>query len=399
MAGKTDIRLALLEVGREAMQAKVKGALSQRADKALQAPQFWFSTGSKSLDRLCRGFNPGGLPSSRMIHIAGKWSTGKSLLLDHIFLDCQHQGGLCICSESEGTRDAHFANAIGLDLSMLEIQRPDTIEEMVDAGIAWHRAIRAKPGGKHIPIVWGMDSLDSTESAKASEKGLSEGGGWKMGGGRSEALGAGLRKIAKEVALYPTTLVMLNQTRDNVGQMFGPQEVTSIGNPPHFYASIEIMLRPAPGLAPVRAPVGAPLKLTSEAKKRLGIPATEVGNIIGRWVQATVSKSKVAPTYQQTALFFMDFQKGVHEWGGLLQTMIRDRAIEPSPDAKQVTDGGVLYETVPEWLAYLKQNPDRLGPQSANYIRTEAIEAAKEKAVASITLKAATKEEAALEED
>ncbi len=238
MARKTIERLALLKSANTSVKKQFKDAVSESASKALVYPDLWISTGSLALDRLCSGRNPGGIPVApcgRVIHIGGEWSTGKSLLLDHFFkyiiVDLQ---GLGNCSETEGTRDPHFADAIGLPLDLLNIQRPVTIEEMFDQFMSWHADIRKQD--EKIPILWGVDSLDSTEAEKSAGKAMSESGGWHFGGGRSEALGAGLRKIANAIcARYPTTVVLLNQTRDNVGVMFGPKKRTTGGNPPHFY--------------------------------------------------------------------------------------------------------------------------------------------------------------------
>lgn len=358
MADAVDPRAALLEVGREGTQKAVKNALSQRADEALSLPTVWFSTGSLSLDRLCRGYNPGGFPAGRIIHLPGEWSTGKSLILDHIFKSCLDQGGLGLCSETEGSRDPHFAKAIGLDLKLLELQRPKTIEELIDQGLAWHDSIRAKPAGKHIPIVWGIDSLDSTQAEKGAKGGLAESGGWHYGGGRSEALGAGLRRVVQRTSRYPTTLIMLNQTRDNVGVMFGPAKTTPMGQATHFYASLEVWLSPSP-LGFERGPANS-LKLTKEVRKRLGFKEADKGNVIGRWVRAKVTKTKVAPTTLQEADFYIDFRKGVHRWGGLLQIMLQHQQIELSPDGNEVKHGDHKFPDTRAWLGWVSQNMELL---------------------------------------
>jgi recombination protein RecA len=351
--------LDLMKVGRTAATRAVKGGLSQVGSEALASPTVWFSTGSLSLDRLCRGYNPGGFPAGRVVHLAGEWSTGKSLVLDHLFKSCLEQGGLAMCSETEGSRDPHFADAIGLDLGGVEIQRPESIEEMIDMGLAWHDAIRGSAAGRKVPILWGIDSLDSTEAQKAQDsKGMSGSHGWQYGGGRSEALGAGLRKIVQRTARYPTTLVMLNQTRDNVGVMFGPAKRTSLGNAPHFYASLEIMLSPSP-LGYQRAEVRA-LKLPKETMKRLGIGEKDRGAVVGRWVRATVSKTKIAPTVQQQADFYINFLEGVHRWGGLLGSLVRQGAAVVDPDGEAVTHGSETFPTQKAWLTWLAQNEKAL---------------------------------------
>ncbi len=323
-----DDRRKLIAAATAAVRKTYKGSITDVASKALEFPSVWASTGSLSLDRLFTGYNPGGLPMGprygRIIHIPGEWSTAKSLVLDHMMKSVIVElKGLGKVSETEGSRDPHFANAIGLPLDLLSIDRPDTIETMFDMFIEWHESVRKQDA--EIPVLWGIDSLDSTEAEKAAAHGLSESGGWRMGGGASEALGAGLRKMAKVCSRYPTTVVMINQTRDNVGVMFGPKKRTSKGNAPHFYSSLEVWLSgaPRPGHGYVRADVDAP-KLTKETVKRLGLYNLEDSAVIGRYVRAKVMKTKMSTTLDTTADFYIDFRKGVHLWEGLLERMVAD---------------------------------------------------------------------------
>jgi len=327
-AAEKDAILDIINQASDAVATKFKDPFAaQVAEVALMLPTIWASTGSLALDALCCGKIPGGFPvgeQGRVIHLAGEWSTGKSLILDHLFKSTIALGGFALCSETEGSRDPHFARAIGLDLSRVVIQRPETVEEMFDMGLAWHDEVRKaerKARRPNAPILWGMDSLDSTESNKSSETGLSEGGGWRFGGGRPEAFAAGLRKVVRRTVRYPTTLVMLNQTRENVGVMFGPKRRTPGGNPPHFYASLEIMLTPG-AKGRVRSKTRT-MKMTAEQRKRFGLRAKEEGAVVGRWIKARISKTKIAPTMDQECEFYIDFGKGVDYMGGYLELLLR----------------------------------------------------------------------------
>lgn len=344
-----------------------KGAISERASSALELPSVFVSTGSLVLDRLCAGVNPGGFPIGpnlgRVVHLAGEWSTAKSLILDHVLASTQRMGGVGLVSETEGSRDTHFAEAIGLDLNLLEIQRPETLEEAVDQGLTFHDEIRRTAGGETIPFVWGLDSLDSTETQRTAEKGLSQGGGWHYGGGKSEALAAGLRKIVQRCARYPTTFILLNQTRDVVqtGPMqFGPKKRTPGGNPSHFYASLEIMLSPSSlGLVRAKSPMQP---LSKELTRRLGLYGADKGWVIGRWIRARITKTKIAPTLFDEGDFYVDFRRGVHLWGGFLQTMLREGRIGLAPDGtgvrmRQFKDD-LEFATHAEWLIWMR---DHLG--------------------------------------
>lgn len=346
-----------------------KGVISERASSALELPSVFVSTGSLVLDRLCAGVNPGGFPIGprlgRVIHMAGEYSTAKTLVLDHVFKGVQDSGGIGLASETEGTKDPHFAEAIGLDLDLLEVQRPATLEEAIDQGLTFHDEIRRAAGGANIPFVWGLDSLDSTETLRTAEKGLSQGGGWHYGGGKSEALAAGLRKIVQRCARYPTTFVLLNQTRDVVqtGPMqFGPKKRTPGGNAPHFYSSLEMMLSPSSlGLVRAKTPM-APLG--KELTRKLGLYGADKGWVIGRWIRARVTKTKIAPTLFDEGDFYVDFRRGVHLWGGLLQTMLREGRIELTPDGTGVRmqqfKEDLEFSTHAEWLIWMRDHLDIL---------------------------------------
>jgi recombination protein RecA len=239
-----DERRALIKQAQAQVKKQFRTSITGVAIKEYESPSVFASTGSLALDRLFSGGNPGGVPVGprfgRTIHLAGEWSTGKSLILDHLFRSILIDHSGLGSHETEGTADPYFAKAIGLPLDLLVVQRPRTFEEGFDLFEAWHDTIRKED--ETIPIVWGWDSLDSTEAEKSAGQGLSEAGGWRYGGGRGEVLGVGLRRFATWSSRYPTTLIMLNQTRDNVGVMFGPKKRTPGGNPPHFYSSLEIML-------------------------------------------------------------------------------------------------------------------------------------------------------------
>lgn len=369
MAKKRFDRRELLQVAEESVRKTYRGALIGRAAKVLESPSVFVSTGSLALDRICSGRLPGGVPIGerygRVVHIYGVWSTGKSILLDEMFEDVLNvHGGLAYCIEAEGTRDTHFATAIGTPLDLLEIDQPDTLEEAVDHFLDWHGAVRAKD--PRIRVLAGLDSLDATEAGRAAETGLSEGGGWHYGGGKSEALGAGLRKITKQCARYPTTFVILNQTREAVGVMFGPKQKSTGGGAPHFYASLELSLTLSP-LGDVLGPYrGTPL--TAAMRKKLGFGPNDHGDVVGRWVRAKVTKTKLASTLHSTADFYIDFAHGIHKWGGLLQQMIvagRVHVLEDGSCRHNVVDAdGVVgtheFQTMDEWLAWVAQNPAAL---------------------------------------
>lgn len=366
---------AMLAAATAAVRAGFKedDLLMEHGEEALVIPTVWMSTGSLALDYIMRGLLPGGVPlgprQGRVVHLFGLWSTGKSLTAEHMAKSVQDAGGAVLIAETEGSRDAHFAKSIGLNLTRLHIQRPRSLEVAFDGFLKWHRALRmaeAKAKAKVLrPVLWILDSLDSSESEKSADKGLSEGGGWQYGGGRSQALSAGLKKVVRECGRFPTSVVLLNQTRVNVGIMFGDKTTTSGGMPPHFFASIEISLKPSPR-GTVRGRYKGQ-KLNAALAKRRGIPVEGKGDVIGAWNRAKITKSKVSGTFLKEADFYVDFRKGIDRYAGLFDVLLRDgitgfaednekkRVWMRTPENKRRS-----YATEQAWLQACADDPEYL---------------------------------------
>ncbi len=365
MAKRKDDFDELIQGAKAAVEKKFKDSTVGLGSEKLIYPTQWVSTGSLSLDRLCRGFNPGGLPvgpgQGRVVHVAGDWSTGKSAILDHLCKSIQDMGGISAITETEMSRDPHFAQAIGLDLSRVVIFNPPTIEESFAEFEVWHDYVRSK--NAEIPIIHGYDSLTATEAQRTADSQLTESGLFSYGGGRSQALGDALRRYVNRICgRYPTTLVMLNQTRDKIGVMFGDKKTTPGGNPPHFYASLEIRLSIG-SKGDVRGPYqGA--KLSAEQRKRFGLRATERGNIIGRWIRARVTKSKVGENLGQDCDFYISFERGINKGSGLLQRLLEEGAVTLGKN-NAILHGDLSFAEEAAWLKHVAQNMDLLDKRQA----------------------------------
>jgi len=365
-----DYRKTLIELASTAVEKRFKkkgGVAIETASDSLITPSLWVSTGSLALDRVCRGFNPGGIPvgpkRGRLVHIAGKWSTLKSLILDHLFKSVQELEGIAVCTESEGSRDPYFPDRIGLDLSEVKIMYPDTIESAFDAGLSFASTIRAVD--KEIPIIWGVDSIEAMEAKKTADSGLSESGSFHYGGGRTQALGAAFRKVVGETNKHPTTVVLINQTRTNPMILFGDKSTTGGGNAPHFYASLEIFLNPSQ-----KGKVFSPYRgsrLPKELRKKLGLKVTEKGHVAGFWVHARVNKSKVGGTLGRECDIYLDFQTGINPVAGLLEVLLEEgvvdfdgkKVVHHLPTAKKRT-----FSSQALWEEWILDNLEVLGPES-----------------------------------
>lgn len=298
------------------------------AGKILTRPSLWASTGSYALDYALRWRAPGGIPmgptNGRVIHIFGDPSLGKSVIIDHIVWGVQQLQGYTYVSETEGSRDLHFAEALGVNLDTFYVQpAPDTIEQMFDMGIKYHDDIRKHD--KRSPFFWGIDSLETIEAGRTFGVTMSgkQGGAHEYGGGRAGAIGAALRKLAHICALYPTTVVLLNQVRDRPGIMFGDPKKPTGGNAPRFLASAEV-------------------KLTSSEYGMI----REGNRVTGRWIHARVVKNKMASPYGE-ADFLIDFKQGIQRWPGVLEQLEADKlvAVKRNKDKSIAEDEFTVVKT------------------------------------------------------
>lgn len=289
-----------------AVQKRFAGKIPTRtAADDLVLPSVWASTGSLVLDRAIAGKIPGGVPMGphrgRVVHIFSDPSLGKSLLADQVAKAVEDLGGVTLVSETEGSRDPHFPQAIGLNLKRVTIQRPATIEELFDGGLEWIAEVRkVEPD---ILILWIWDSVELTEAERTAKERMSGSGAFQYGGGRSQAIGAGCRKVAVECGRHPTTFLILNQVRENVGVMFGAAKKPPGGLAPRFFASTELQL------------------MSSKLGKRI-----ENGLVVGRWVHAKVVKNKLSEPFAECD-FYIDFRKGVHRWAGVMEQLETERVI------------------------------------------------------------------------
>lgn len=288
--------------------------------------------------------------------------THNSVWLDQLAVSFQRADGVTYISETEGSRDTYFADRIGLDLSRVVIDRPLTMEEAFENFLSFHAAFRKKD--QKSPMLYGVDSLDSTKTERSMGD-MTESKGWMFGGARSQVLGVALGKLAGVCARYPTTVVLLNQVREKIGVMFGPKQFTPGGNPPHFYASLEIWLSgaPRPGHGYVYSKYEGHA-FSAEERKRLGLFKDLAGRVEGRWIRARVTKSKVSSTFDASCDFYLDFHRGIRSGAGFPELLLIEGVVEKTDKAviqkrwltvdKTESEEVARFKTMQEWAVWLK---------------------------------------------
>jgi recombination protein RecA len=238
----------------------------------------WFSTGCTPMDLAMADNLPGGAPVGRVVQLFGGASTGKSVLAETIMGYALRSGKKVFLCDVEYTFDSVFARKYGLDSSHENFywgysfmkekqssQQPESIEEFFDVYLAEILKLRSR-----VPMVVVLDTLTALPSADELAGKIDE-QGYRTS--RARAISDGLRKYLALMNQRDVTLIVLDQTRDNVGG-FGAAEVTNGGRGMEFYSSVRVHLKKGPQI--------------KNSKDK----------VIGIWAKFQVIKNKTAPPFR-----------------------------------------------------------------------------------------------------
>jgi RecA/RadA recombinase len=238
------------------MKAKdVKKKLTKKKGKKKKLTgKDYLSTGSVLLNLACTGKPYRGFAKGKYYFIVGDSSSGKTFLT----LTCLAEAGI-----NPNFKDYRFIYDNGEDGALMNIEKffGKAVEKRMEAP-AYHKGEEvysrniedfyynvddAVQDGR--PFIYIQDSMDVLSSAdegkkfdeqkKASRKGKKTAGSY--GDGKAKKNSAGLRRLLTPMKKSGSILLILCQTRDNIG--FGAQfnpKTRSGGNALKFYATLEI---------------------------------------------------------------------------------------------------------------------------------------------------------------
>lgn len=235
-------------------------------------------TGSLGLDY---ALGVGGLPRGRIVEIYGPESSGKTTVALHVIAEAQKRCGNCAFIDVEHAFDETYAKAIGVNIEELHLSQPDYGEQALE------EANRLIDSGAFSVIV--IDSV-----AALVPKGELEGemGDSKMGL-QARLMSQACRKLTGSISKTSTICIFINQLRATIGNMYGPQEVTTGGNALKFYASVRLDVRK---LAQIK----------------------DGDEIVGNRVKVKVVKNKVAPPFKNCE-YDIIYGEGIDRIGELVE--------------------------------------------------------------------------------
>lgn len=196
----------------------------------------------------------GGIPCGKVTMIVANESAGKTTSACNIIVEAQKQGKRAVFIDVEGTFDAEWAKAIGVDLNKLMIAIPDIGEQAIDILEA---VVRSKEAG--VVILDSIAALMPTAEINKPMVEVDKEGEYESSpeqiGDRALMLNRAVRKLVcalNEInelgERNETAVVLINQFREKVNAQRGANpEVIPGGKGIKFVSSIILELRKLSG--------------------------------------------------------------------------------------------------------------------------------------------------------
>jgi recombination protein RecA len=252
----------------------------------------WVSTGSRLLDLAICNRPDCGLPAGRISEFNGLESSGKSLLCAHVIVETQKKGGLAAMLDPEYAAAPDFWRAIGVDTDNLLYIPCENLEDMLLRLEILVGEARKENPDRLLTIV--TDSIASVPTKKELEGDYDVAG---YGTEKSKLLGLAMRKLNGLIARQKVVAVFTNQLRQNMKAVsFGDPYIEPGGMAFRFAASVRVRM------------------------KNIGRVTTKDKTVIGRTIQAQVTKTRFGPTFR-TASFDIHYDSGIQDLASWLGYM------------------------------------------------------------------------------
>lgn len=214
-------------------------------------------TGSVVLDSIIGG----GLAQGRVIEIYGEEASGKTSIALTAAGNVQREGGTVAFIDVEQAFDPKYAQKLGVKIEELAFSQPSFAEDALKQVL-----MLCKSGAVDLII---LDSVAAL-TPKAEDEDLEK----QQMALLARLLSKALRHLIAVANQTNTTVIFINQTRANVGQMFGPQTTTSGGKALKFYASQRIQVAKKTTVKDGDEIIGTEVRLKC-VKNKVGAPYGE----------------------------------------------------------------------------------------------------------------------------
>ena len=214
----------------------------------------------------------GGWALSRIVNIVGDKSTGKTLLAIEAFANFhrQYPSGRMFYNEAEAAFDKSYAEALGLPVGDIDFKEDcETVEELFEDLSGKCDGLRGRPG------LYVLDSLDALTDKAEKDRRIDEG---SYGASKARQMSQLFRRLVRKVKTSRMLVLIISQTRDNIGVSFGAKYSRSGGRALDFYASQVVYLAQVATLRKTVSKQSRAVGVTIKAKctkNKVGLPQRE----------------------------------------------------------------------------------------------------------------------------
>jgi len=262
----------------------------------------------------------GGFPRARITELYGEEGAGKSSILYITIANLQKSGGVAVYLDLENTLDLSYLEKLGVDVDRLVITQPDTGDQAFE--------IVEKLVMENVDLIV-VDSVAAMVSEKELEGKIYD----DHVALQARLMSQALRRITGRLRNSRTSVVFINQIRENVGVIFGNPETTPGGRALKFYASLRLEV------------------------KRGSLIRDESKNVIGNVMNITATKNKISFPYRKTPVNLI-YGKGIEDYDAVAELLISLNIVKnPKHAVYRLPNGEEVFgkEKVAE---YVKSNYD-----------------------------------------
>ncbi len=218
----------------------------------------------------------GGIPLGRWIEIYGDYLSLKTTIMLMIMAEAQKLGERSLIVDLEKTITKDFIELRGCNPDMVDIAQVDNGEEALEI------TKMSMQQGLHRIIGW--DSLTAALPKREQEAKFDT-----QTVGSQGLLTSKMGRILTSANKHNVALILINQTREQIGMSFGDPTVTSGGKAPKFYSSQRIRL--------IR--IGSETESIDSGKKRRGFR-----RVISSEIAVVLEKDKTGPYGGETVIHY-----------------------------------------------------------------------------------------------
>jgi len=237
------------------------------------SPPDLIPTGSALLNLALSDHVYGGFRKGSIVNIIGDRSSGKSFLLWDIFAavirDNRFDDYRLLYDEPERALLFKLKKLFGKKIKRVEFDdgsKDAPLKASITIQDFYHNIMGIIDDGK--PFVYGLDSFDALTSEEELERKDVGKGGYKTE--KAIALSEMLRQVLSRIESTGSLLIIVSQTRDNIGVAFGKKKTRSGGRALGFYALHELWLAIKSHIKRKNREVGVDVKAKLEKNKITG---------------------------------------------------------------------------------------------------------------------------------